>query len=395
MDNTINELAEYGIEFSETSDTFSYKNKIPIDKDDAIRLSGILSAVPSLVSNEIVKDELGGCLYTISLDGKNILPDELMKKKNGKMISNTEGESGKFGKQADIDVYDSKIVDAATIASSVFAIASVATSQYYLKNIDDKLSEIQKTAREIMNFLEEDKQSKIESDFEILQNIITQMDMIKEDDALKSIKIEHISAIQRDSKSNIKFYKKYLEKALKEYKSNKMGGKQDDKIVKMVRQDYFYYKLSLQVYSLSKLAEIMMLSNFNEKYLNSVYDELRGYSIDIKDDINNILSVIYDYSYDKIDNKVKHGVASAMKTVGGAVDKTPLKKTDLGGKLTKIGNKTNWDIKGDTKRKADTIVTKKDYGVLEPYSGMVKSMLQLVEGEVCLVSDDKGTYVMF
>ncbi|MBO4864204.1 MAG: hypothetical protein J5517_07550 [Eubacterium sp.] len=395
MDKVNEELIEYGIEFHELPEKKSFKEVIPVNKDDAIRLSGILSAAPTLISNAVINNELGGCLYTITTEGKNVIPDMLVEKNNGKMISNLKGEGGKFGKQADIEAFDSSIIDAATIASSVFAIASVATSQYYLKSIDDKLSEIQKTTRDILNFLEVDKQSKIESDFEILHEIIEQMDVIKAEDNLKSIKLEQISAIQRESKANIKFYKKLLEKALNEYKSNKMGGRQDNKIIGWVRQDYFYYRLSLQVYSLSKLAEIMLLSNFNEKYLRNIYEELHDYSIDIKDDINRILSIIYDYSYDKFENKVKHGFASTMKSVGGAVNKTPLKKTDLGGKLTKIGNNTNREIQGDTKRKADRIVTKDDYGVLEPYSEMVDNLLRMINGKVNIVGNDEGTFVMF
>ena len=221
------------------------------------------------------------------------------------------------------------------------------------------------------------------------------MDVIKMDDNLKAIKIEQLSAIQRESKANIKFYKKQLDKALREYSSDYKGGKQADKVVGWVRKDYFYYKLSLQVYSLTKLAEIMLLSNYNESYLQSISKEIYNYSLELKDDINHILSVIYDYSPEKIDNKVKLDFAKTVKSVGKVVNKTPLKKTNLGGKLHKLSSKTDWEVKGDTKRKADSILTKKDYGTLEPYSDMVNSFIFVLNNKVHIVGDEDEMFVMY
>ncbi len=391
-----NEISGYGIEINELDVPSSYDYKIPIDKDAAARLSSLFSAAPTLVANDIVRDQISSGLYTVTLDGKDVLPLQLFSKSgNEAYISNLKGEGGKFGRQADVKPFDSSVVDAAALASSVFAIASVATSQYYLKNIDDKLSEIQETTQHIMEFLEADKQSQLESDFEILGDIIDHMSAIKEDDTLRALKIEQISSIQRESRANIKFYKKLLEKALNDYIANKKGGKQDDKIVQWVRKDYFNYKLSLQVYSLTKLSEIMLLSNYNQDYLTGVYDELKDYSIDLKDDINHILTVIYDSSADKFDNKMKMGFAKTLRSVGNAVDKTPLKKTDLGEKLNLIGSKTDSSIEGDTKRKADMIVTRDDYGSIEPYSDMINSLINMSLGRVSIVKEETEMYLLY
>ena len=133
-----NELIEYGIEINEIVEVKSFDHKIPIDKDDAIRLSSMLSATPILVTNRIINNQVKG-LYSITANGENVLPNMLSQKNNGSYISNLKGNGKGFGKQADINPFDSSVVNAATLASSVFAVASVATSQYYLKNIDDKL----------------------------------------------------------------------------------------------------------------------------------------------------------------------------------------------------------------------------------------------------------------
>ncbi len=82
-----NELIEYGIEISEIAEVKSFEHKIPIHKDDAIRLSSMLSAAPTLVTNEIINNQVKG-LYYITANGKNVLPDMLSQKNNGSYISN-------------------------------------------------------------------------------------------------------------------------------------------------------------------------------------------------------------------------------------------------------------------------------------------------------------------
>ena len=390
------DLKDLGIERDMVDDSSSFENHIPIDKNDAIRLSAIFNAIPELAVNTVVSKGMdSNTLYKISLNGKNVTPDKLYKKNNGSMISNLKGEGNHFGKQTDIDVFDSSDLDSAMLAGSIFAIASAATAQYYLKSIDDKLSELQNNTREIKAFLDEDKTTKIESDYELLGEIINNMSVLISDVNVGSIKRQQISNIQRDSKGNIKFYKNQLDKNLDDYKANKKGGKQDEKIVGDVRKNYYYYKISLQEYALTKLAEIMFLTNYNPEYLEGIRAELCNYSAELKDDVNRILSVIYDYSSDKIDAKMKSGIAKTLKTVGNAVDKTPLKKTELGGRLNRIGDTTKQEIQSDIKKRADDIVTRDDYGILEPYPEMINKLLCMIKGNIHLIGTEDEMYIMY
>ena len=390
------DLKDLGIETDIVEDASMFENRIPVDKDNAIRFSEIFNIIPELAVNSIVSKGVDSkTLYTITLDGKNVTPDILIKKNNGSYISNMKGTGNKFGKQTDIDKFDSSVLDSATLAGSIFAVASAATAQYYLKNIDDKLLELQNNTREIIEFLDKEKSTKIESDYELLGKIIKNIDIIKTDEKIGSIKIEQISAIQRDSKANIGFYKDQLDKNLTDYKTNKKGGKQDDKIAKSVRKSYYYYRISLQEYAITKLAEVMLLTNYNQDYLEEIRTELLDYSSVLKDDINRILSVIYDYSADKIDTKMKSGFAKTLKTVGNAMDKTPLKKTELGGKLNRIGDNTNQEIQTNIKKRADYIVTRDDYGIIEPYPEMINKLLCMIKGNVHLIGTEDEMYIMY
>lgn len=165
---------EYGIEVLslDRNNPINIRNCLSISKDGAAQISAAVSEVPTLLTNTVLAGTLDKTAYTITFEGKAILPGELFQKKNGSYISNLKGDGGKFGKQTDINPIDNSAAKTAVLASSVFNVAAMATLQYYLKNINDKLNKIQKTTEYVLNFIEQDKQSRIESDLEILRDTV-------------------------------------------------------------------------------------------------------------------------------------------------------------------------------------------------------------------------------
>ena len=92
---------------------------------------------------------------------------------------------------------------------------------------------------------------------------------------------------------------------------------------------------------------------------------------------------------------MKSGIAKTLKTVGNAVDKTPLKKTELGGRLNRIGDTTKQEIQSDIKKRADDIVTRDDYGILEPYPEMINKLLCMIKGNIHLIGTEDEMYIMY
>lgn len=194
---------------------------IPVPDNLASYVSVALQGVPGLATNAINYSTLNNTLYTVSFNGRNVLPEELYKKGNGHLISNLKGDGSHWGKQTDIDSFNTDFAKNVTIASSVFAVAAVATSMYYMKNINDKLADLEETTRSILEFLETDKQSQIEADLELLREIADNMETIKENEDLMQIKLTQFAAVQREAKRNIRFYRKQIHSSLRTYTSNK------------------------------------------------------------------------------------------------------------------------------------------------------------------------------
>ncbi len=389
----VNDLNQYGIMPVDAGSFELSDFRIPIDEGNVARLSGIVHEIPGLATSVANLKGLGGQAYAITLDGKNVMPNELWQKKSGAYVSNLQGDNGHFGKQADVNPIDSSTMTAANVANIIFSAASVATSQYYLKSIDNKLAEVEKNTKDIINFLEEDKRSKIQSDFVMLKEIIEQMDSIKQNKERLSMKSHQVAEMQMSSNSNIIFYRDRLMKNLMEYKDSKKGGKEDDKIAEKIRIDYYYYKLSLQINSLTKIVEVMVSDEFNTETLSRISEQIKTYSLELKNNVNDILSVVFDYSADDLGTKAKLGFAKAIESVGTLAGKTPLKKFDIDDKLINAGKNTGESIMKKTKDRADRIVTKDDYAALEPYVNLACSMSAMCAGKVQLVGNGSEMFL--
>ena len=187
---------------------------IPIDKDLLGKVSSYTQAIPMLAVSKIGYEALNKTAYSIKFNGETVLPNQLYRKKNGSYISNLKGEDNSWGKQTDVDPLDFTKEKSAMVAGAAFAAASVATSQYYLKNIDEKLEELQKITKRVLEFLEQEKQSEIEAEIKFLSEVFNSLTLIKDDDALRQSKLNQVSAIERESTANAIFYEKEIRSGL-------------------------------------------------------------------------------------------------------------------------------------------------------------------------------------
>ncbi len=387
LENSKNELVEkvYGDK---------EKIRIPISKDDIVRLEGILSEYPSLKVIGETSRLLESPLYRVSVNGVDVSPEDLVMKKNGHRMASIKDIKEKFLHNADVDNVDVDDIKLHLATTTVFSIASVATSQYYLKNIDSKLSEIKKDTEDIKNFLNVDKQSKIEGDFELLKGIAEQLDSIRSDESLFLQKGVQVASIQKDAKGNIRFYERYLEEALDQYKREKNRGKGLAKIIRRLSGDYFYYKLSLQVYALSRLVELMLLSEYKESYIASVREDLEELSKNFSNNTREASSIIYRYGYKKRNAQTTHFLANMMKGTGKALGKSPLKATKLDRALIKQSESSDARTRAKIQKTVDSVLGGNSERLLESYVEMVDDMGYLVGNRVRIEGSEGEMFIV-
>lgn len=365
---------------------------IPVPDNLASYVSVALQGVPGLATNAINYSTLNNTLYTVSFNGRNVLPEELYTKGNGHLISNLKGDGSHWGKQTDIDSFNTDFAKNVTVASSVFAVAAVATSMYYMKNINDKLAGLEETTRSILEFLENDKQSQVEADLELLREIADNMDAIKENEDLMQIKLTQFAAVQRDTKKNIRFYRKQINSALRLYTSQNKKKKQHHSFNKL-RSEYEYYRFCLVEYAISKLIEIQLTEGYSAEELNTARDELKELNEKHQELNKHLRSKIRDYHFGKIQAKALKGLSSSLDFLGNVVYDTPLGKTELDETLISLGHKSGTVTRKKANRVTNKVLTEEDNSLVDPVIHSINMIKATYNNKLEYIQSEDGAFL--
>ena len=152
---------------------------------------------------------------------------------------------------------DGKIVEQARLIPSNinYTIIFVAI---VLKCIDKKLDTIQRTQKEILNFLEQDKISQLKADSDILLKSLKDFYYNYDKEIFKNSEIIMINDIYRNSSKDISFYKWKI----KDFFANKKKMSLNEKIFE-INRIFGAYRLALYNYSFSLFLKILFIENVN------------------------------------------------------------------------------------------------------------------------------------
>ena len=391
-------LKEYGITVSKYSASDSHGRegrKIPVNQDVLDDVSIITSRIPEIMANKKAQQILKRPVYAITFNGRDVMPDQLYQKKNGSLISNLKGEGKNWGKQADITSVDTSGAQMDLAVSNIFAAASIATSMYYMKSIDDKLKDIQESVKTILHFLETDKQSQVKADLGILQEIAEHLPEIKSNPDIKQMKLNQLSALQREAKKNIQFYKMQVESLIRKYTSNKTNIQKRKSLTDELQKKYFYYRVCLQENAFSKLVEIQLTESFSPEYLATVREEVEFDEAAHKGVVTRLLEDIYGCHMDRPSSKALLRASSAFEFLGHAAEKTPLSRTSLDEKLYGAGLASEHIINRRLKNASNQILGRDYLELLDPIVDNIKAVEEMASNEVRLIVDNGDAYLEF
>lgn len=251
---------EYVIEGDETL--------VPIPKNCATYLSNAMNEVPSIANSVKNQKILGRTAYSITLEGKDVLPEQLFKKKSGSLISNLKGKNHPLGKQADINPIDFSNASAVNLGSAIFSVASVATSTYYLKNINDNLDDLKKTVKSVYDFLNRNQQTKIESYLEDLEEIANNLEEMADNEVYRDVAVQKLTTINMETAGFIKSYERSIADAIKAYAEGSKKTKKKE--YENLQERFYYYTLCQEALTLTELLIAQIADKFDEKNLNRV-----------------------------------------------------------------------------------------------------------------------------
>lgn len=316
--------------------------KLPIDQL-ALLGAGVSSILPSLrtISQTISID--GGDRLFRWVNGDNAQGTLKLNKKDNLLGGSFVDKIG-VSRYAKFEKLDAQAVSSTAVMPinpAVLIIAGV------LMNIEKKLDTIVDMEKQILSYLEKDKESEIEADLKALTEIIKEYKYNFDNAEYKTNHHKLALDIKRTSERNIIFYQKQILEAMKDNKlfhvQNDINSKQ-----KSLQSLFRYYRMSTYIYSFSSYIEVMLLGNFRTEYINQVKSKVEEYSSEYSKVHSDCLEGLKKQTESSLDRRILKGVGTATKAVGGLIGSIP---------KVKNGNVDEWlaDKGEDMQKQSESI----------------------------------------
>lgn len=192
-----------------------------------------------------------------------------------------------------------------------------------LYSIDQKLSKIQETQREILDYLTMETESTIEGDLQTISDIITKYKFNWDNEYFTSSNHKIVNDIQRKATENIRTYRKQIDALLAKKQllvaRNNVAG-----VFKDLQKKFKYYRMAVYTYSLAYLLEIMLSANFREDNIRIAIEKINQISLDYRDYFDKASLRLEQISTDALDKKVLKGLGIAGQSVGKFIGSIPI-----------------------------------------------------------------------
>lgn len=275
--------------------------------------TGVSALIPALrtVTQTTNFDTTG--LYRLINGGSNGLKKS---KSNFFWGATTESKMAMFEKLDSISVTGQTVmpIDPATIMMAV-ALAS----------IEKQLSNIAETQKQILSFLETEKEAEIEADIETLTKIISNYKFNWDNNHFIASNHKLVLDIQRTAKKHMLSYKKKVNEILTSKQFFVHKSTVNSTLEDLIRK-FQYYRLSLYTFSMASLIEIMLSGNFNEDYIIDVKKGIESSSMTYRELHTQCSVFLEKMSNSSVETNVLKGIGRAGKAVGQFLGSIPFIK---------------------------------------------------------------------
>jgi len=194
-----------------------------------------------------------------------------------------------------------------------------------LYSIEQKLDNLAEMQRQILTFLEVEKESEIEGDMETLSFLLTKYKYNWDNDHFITNNHNIVLDIQRTARKNMIFYQKNVTEALSAknlfVSQSKVNSTLDDLLKK-----FKYYRLSLYTFSMASFVEIMLSGDFKEENIRCVKEDIEKMSAAYRDLFGQCSVYLEKMSDSSIETNLLKGLGTASKAVGKFIESIPVIK---------------------------------------------------------------------
>lgn len=280
-----------GIGISDADTQSMGEDYIKLDSNAFTRINSLFQSLPHYAV-ELYAERAASDTYKVLFD-KGLGQLQQSAKNSDRFRANIVafGTNNAITGQAELEKFHLKVM---TPALAVFDIAAIATNQYYLARIDQKLSSLDSKLNYVQKFLEESKKSDLWANSQFLQDVSNKIYEITQDEQYRITTLNTVQSIRIAALSNVKFYHEMMRNHVKdEFKKNLKATAVKNTL------DHFYdiftaYLYSIYVYGFAYVIEVALSQMTNEIFLCKVKEEIQSVIDNFQNDYSKELQQFID-----------------------------------------------------------------------------------------------------
>lgn len=283
--------------------------------------AGVASLIPALRTVTQTTDISAQGLYRVANAGSG---DVLKRAKNDNFwgaLKTTEGKS----KLAQLQEVDSVSVTNTTVRAIDPSTMMMAVALF---SIEQQLGNIEEMERQILTFLEVEKESEIKADVETLSSIISKYKFNWDNEHFVTSNHKLVLDIQRTARKHMNSYQKKVDEILNS-KQMIVAQAKVNATLKDLLKKFKYYRLSLYTFSMASFMEIMLSGDFKEENIAYIKTEIENLSMTYREMYGSCSLYLEKLTSSSVETNVIKGIGTASKTVGKLIGSIPIIKEGM------------------------------------------------------------------
>lgn len=261
-----------------------------------------------------------------------------------------------------------------------------------IMSVNMKLDQIQKTQAEILQFLQQDKESELEGSINSLSDILEQYRFNADQSSWKSSKLTSVTGIKATAENNIIFYRKEITKVLEKQKTIH-SRHSAEKLKTEVEHQFRYLQLSTYLYAYSSFLEVLLSGNYSEDYLDHMSEKIRDYSTQYRLDYTACYDQLEKYMSDNVQAVAFNNIGKISKAAGETIEKIPvIRRGPVDEALISAGNKMKGFGEKQVKTAMNDFRTNSDAGI-QLFLGNISTINELSNRPVEVFFDNDDIYI--
>lgn len=187
-----------------------------------------------------------------------------------------------------------------------------------LVSIDRKLSELQKTAGEILQFLSEDKKARQRGNLNMLTEVLAEYKDNYHNEKLCALRSVAVQDIRKEAHQDILFYQERIENRLKK-KQLLHASQQVQGLIRDVTGELQEYSLACYLYAFSTYLDVMLQKNFDTSAMEAVLQKMQEHAERYSQLYAACRRQLADYQRTAVEARMLGSLGSTVKAVGTKV----------------------------------------------------------------------------